>query len=133
MKYNKQWLQIPLENAVTHGDFPHQAFLITKGNKIFCSASIIHPKFLLTAARCFEHRLLYLRIVAGAHNLRESDQNREQTRALRHMVIPGNFNNETFENDIALLELYEALNFDGKYVNSVELWNSSWPLPGEKS
>ena len=118
-------------------DFPHQVLLeITNyENKHFCAASIIHPKFLLTAAGCFlnDYQLLHVRALAGAHDPKRSDGNTEQIREVIRLIPHDNLHNQTLDNDIALLELNETLNFDTKYVRSVEMWDSKWPLPRKKS
>ena len=121
-----------------HGDFPHQVSLqnTSTHNNHFCGASIIHPKFLLTAAHCFGEDLnvANVRAVAGAYNIKRSDGNEKQ-RQIRHVtrLIPHeNFNSKTFDNDIALLELDKAFNFDTKYVRPIILRDSKWPLPRKK-
>ena len=117
---------------MSHGDYPHQVFLQAYGH--FCGASIIQPKFLLSAAHCFggPRRVPYITALAGDHDLEESDDNREQIRRVTRVSIHENYNSSTHDNDIALLELDEPFNLDNKFVRSVKPWDLKWTLPRKK-
>ena len=121
---------------VTHGDFPHQVSLqdTDRQNPHFCGASIIHPKFLLTAAHCFvdPYKLSQFRAVAGEHDLTRSEGNREQIRKVTRLIKHEDYDATTYENDIALLELNERLDFDNEYVRPIALWDSAWQHPGKE-
>ena len=121
---------------VTHGGYPYQVSLqaTNDNNKHFCGASIIHPKFLLTAAHCLDgkNRLPYINAVAGKLDLKGSDGNREQIRTVSRLITHENYDASTWDNDIALLKLNKPLNFDYEYVRPVPLWNSAWKLPRKK-
>ena len=124
--------------GVVHGEFPHQVSLqaTDQKNHHFCGASIISPNFLLTAAHCFvgtTFGLPHVQAVAGDHHLEAQDGNREQTRRVTHLITHEDFNAKTWDNDIALLQLDTPLNFDNKYVRSIERWDSNWALPRKKS
>ena len=116
--------------------FPHQVSLqaVDKYNQHFCGASIIHPKFLLSAAHCFigtEYGVPYVRAVAGASTLTSScDGDREQIRHVTRVITHDHYNATTFDNDIALVLLDEPFSFDDKYVHPIILRDSEWPLPG---
>ena len=121
---------------VTAGDFPYQVSLqvTTEDNKHFCGASIIHPRFLLSAAHCFrKYKVPFIRAVAGAHNLTVVDENREQIRRVTRVVTHENYEASTWKNDIALLELDQSLDFDYKLVGPVMLRDPQWSLPGRNS
>ena len=120
---------------VSHGDYPHQVSLQDINNRRhFCGASIIHSKFLLTAAHCFiDHEAGNTIAVAGEHDLKASEWSRKQIRRVTRVIPHENYNAETSDNDIALLELDKPLNFDDKYVRSVGLWDSTWSLPRKQS
>ena len=66
--------------------------------------------------------------MAGEHSLTLNDHG-EQIRRVTRIIKHENYNAQTLDNDIALLELNEPLNFDDKYVRSVGLWDSAWELP----
>ena len=78
----------------------------------FCSASIIHPLLLLTAAHCLtNHKAAQIRVVTGAVDLKHYKGN-EQFREVRRVIKHENWNETTWDNDIALLVLNESLIFD---------------------
>ena len=116
----------------TTGDFAHQVSLQDSSihNMHFCTASIIHPMFLLTVAHCFEKRKVSsIRAVAGTQNTTVLDGNGEQIRYVTRLIPHRDYNKHTFDNDIALLELNEPLDFDATYVRPITIQVSKWPLP----
>ena len=75
----------------------------------------------------------HIRAVAGEHDLFESDGNKEQIRNVIRLTIHEYFDNDTYDNDIALLELNERLHFDNRYVSPITIRDSALSLPGKRS
>lgn len=101
----------------------------------FCGASVIHPRFLLSAGSCLDdkYKLPHIRAVAGNHDLNGSAEKREMILHVIRLITQDSYNARTHDNDIALLELNEPLNFDDKYVRPVKLWISAWKLPRKQT
>ena len=104
-------LRAPPGSDALHGQFPHQVSLQNaKGH--FCSASVIHPLHLLTAAHCLtNYKPGEIRVVTGALDLKRFNGS-EQFRKVRHVIKHENWNETTWNNDIALVILNESLVFD---------------------
>ena len=130
-----------LKVAANPAYFPYQVFLdITEGiaeKKSSCGAAIIHPNFLLSAASCFgsdgeTFYLSHIRVIAGVHDLKAFDGT-EQIRNVTRLTLHENYNTQTFDNDIALLQLNAPLNFDVKHVDAVQIRDSNVArLPGKR-
>ena len=96
------------------GEFPHQVYLSHKknGQEIMCSASIIHPLFLLTAAHCvFNMTPATIDIVTGEHDL-SWNEGSEQSPRVSSIIIHEKYDAATYANDIAILTLQSPLKLD---------------------
>ncbi|XP_066297658.1 mannan-binding lectin serine protease 1-like isoform X1 [Branchiostoma lanceolatum] len=98
------------------GAWPWQALVIHQGapriRKPFCGGALVDEKWILTAAHCVgENDILptgYLNVSLGLHNRKEPDDNvvfLEVKKVVRHP----DWNKDTFDSDIALLELKEEV------------------------
>jgi trypsin len=94
------------------GQFPWQISLQRRSGTGFshsCGGSILNERWVVTAAHCVDGaRTRNLRVVAGDHN-RTVNEGVEQTVNLSRIVEHPNYNAQTSENDIALLELSTPL------------------------
>ena len=112
--------------------FPHTVSLqSTYGrNRHFCGASIIHPRILVSAARCFkDYKPPYIQGVAGEWDL-ETAAGRVQVRSVSQLIIHEMYTASTHDNDIALVVLNESVKFDKYHVRPVLLLHPMSSLPG---
>ena len=103
-----------------NGQFPHQVSLQDKSGTNFCGASVIRPLLLVTAAHCFnKYKPADVRTVTGAHDLTNYNGN-EQIREVTHVIKHEDWNETTWDNDIAILVLNESLVFD-TYTKPIDI------------
>ncbi|XP_034642698.1 mast cell protease 3-like [Trachemys scripta elegans] len=83
---------------------PYMAYLdIQRGNKNYsCGGFLVVENFVLTAAHCNGDKIT---VTLGAHIIRE---HRQQTISMRHRIPHPQYNNETCNNDIMLLQLSQS-------------------------
>ena len=123
--------------AATSLEAPHHVSLrdMARRYEPFCSAAIIHPLLLLSAAHCFQQGKIQtpnIQAVAGAAEARArvavpTAQVREVTQVFQHKK----FNTTTWAHDIAILVLNESLEFND-YVHQIPVQDPAWELPGIK-
>jgi len=93
------------------GEYPFMVALVGKGkdafNGQFCGASYVGDGFVLTAAHCVEGASAdQIDAVIGIHDLKsESEQGKRI--AVSHIYAHQQYNSQSMENDIALLQLAE--------------------------
>ncbi|CAN9511627.1 unnamed protein product [Ophioblennius macclurei] len=99
------------------GEFPWQVSLQIKGFNHVCGASIISPTWLVTAAHCvqddgktrYSHPATW-EAQLGLHTQRQT-ANHVEKRGLKRIISHPNYNDYTFDNDIALMELDRPVAF----------------------
>lgn len=87
-----------IAGAPTH---EHPAVVaLVDGDRVRCSATLIHPRGLLTAAHCVASNIDRLEVVVGS-----SVRDRQQTVRLRGAWLHPRFDAATLANDVAIAEL----------------------------
>ncbi|KAK3531475.1 hypothetical protein QTP70_022104, partial [Hemibagrus guttatus] len=115
------------------GEWPWQVSLHYQTSGHVCGASIISNKWLLSAAHCFmtgdpayrepENWMTY-----SGMNDQQKDEKSVQMREVKTIITHSDYNQMTFDNDIAVLELKEPLEFSST-VHPVCLPSSSHVFP----
>ncbi|XP_044253502.1 brachyurin-like [Tribolium madens] len=96
-------------NDAQKGQFPWQVELMletTDNNRIFCSGAIISHVWVLTSASCIQNANS-ISVSYGSNN--SSDATTIESKS---HIIYKNFNNDTLQNDIGLVELKSHIIFD---------------------
>ncbi|XP_055019853.1 LOW QUALITY PROTEIN: suppressor of tumorigenicity 14 protein homolog [Boleophthalmus pectinirostris] len=118
------------------GEWPWQVSLHFMTNGHSCGASILSPKWLLSASHCFITNSQENRIPSNWQSYSGmQDQYKHddvQRRTIRRIITHPDYNQMTFDYDIALLELNEPLVF-GNSIQPICLPSSSHHFPAGMS
>ncbi|KAM9468577.1 suppressor of tumorigenicity 14 protein homolog isoform 2-T2 [Clarias gariepinus] len=115
------------------GEWPWQVSLHYQTSGHVCGASIISDKWLLTASHCFMTGEASYRdpsnwmTYSGMHDQQKDDTN-VQMREVKTIITHADYNQMTYDNDVALLELKQSLQFSST-VHPVCLPASSHVFP----
>ena len=97
--------------AAEEGSVPWQASLAVSGSNIFCGASVVTDRHLVTAAHCLagveQSTLGMVDILVNEYNT--ADNKKPVRRKISKVVIHPQFNQETLRNDIAVVTLRKSL------------------------
>uniref|UniRef100_A0A8C5P924 coagulation factor Xa n=1 Tax=Leptobrachium leishanense TaxID=445787 RepID=A0A8C5P924_9ANUR len=96
------------------GECPWQAVLVSDDNEAFCGGTIISPLLILTAAHCMNQTKSF-KVVVGELNLNKNDGT-ESTHRVERMIIHPKFIRLTYNFDIAVLKLRDAINFTDSII-----------------
>ncbi|KAL7289300.1 hypothetical protein TKK_0017233 [Trichogramma kaykai] len=119
------------------GQFPFLVSLRRTNERHFCSGTIIAKKWILTAAHCmkdpqspFGDNLApsAIVVVAGEIVLKNSNRSNQKNKVVKIVVHP-EFSDETYANDIALLELEHSFMLKSVLVHKLTI-NREFVEPG---
>ncbi|XP_012940643.1 serine protease hepsin [Aplysia californica] len=94
------------------GSWPWTVMLLELGSQV-CGGAILSENLVLTAAHCFEGKSIdshRWNVLAGRHYIDKVDRNEIKVK-VQSVIVHEKYNNDTVENDIALLVLHPALTF----------------------
>ncbi|XP_075768362.1 uncharacterized protein LOC142821352 [Pelodiscus sinensis] len=101
---------------------PYMAYLeIKRGEYRYCSGFLVAENFVLTAAHCQEGKIT---VILGAHNVTKQEKSQQRICVRRKIPHP-QYNRDTLNNDIMLLELEKPAELND-HVKTIPL-----PEPGE--
>lgn len=108
------------------GQFPHQVSLRRNTTRAhFCGGSIIHERFVLSAAHCTQNAFSMpanVQIAVGAHHRANGGILHTVLRIINHP----RFNRRRMENDICVIQTTTPIRF-GQYVRAIKLPSTNLP------
>ncbi|XP_043558318.1 serine protease 56 [Chiloscyllium plagiosum] len=115
-------------NRAAPGSWPWLVLLKLNGN-VMCGGVLVQHSWIITAAHCFtgNRNENYWQVVIGEYDLKKQDTE-EKILQINRIITHPKFNQRTFNNDIALLELTEPITIS-EHVNFVCLPESVGELP----
>ncbi|XP_066977455.1 trypsin-1-like [Macrobrachium rosenbergii] len=81
--------------------------------KLYCGASLINDRFLITAAHCIKRvNKARVDILLGSYNKSDASEVSRQVRRVKDWWAHDGFDRRTFINDVGIIELNEPVEFD---------------------
>ena len=100
-------------------EWPWLAALVTPGEGQYCGATLISDTYVLTAAHCVvQYKPHQIKVKLGEYDFKKRGETRDKTFAIESIKIHENWNDETYEHDIAILRLKMRATFN----------KSIWPI-----
>ncbi|XP_069613991.1 coagulation factor X [Ranitomeya imitator] len=96
------------------GECPWQAVLLSEDNEPFCGGTILSKQFILTAAHCM-NQTKYFKVIVGEMNTLKKD-GAESIHKVDKIIIHPKFVRLTYDFDIAVVKLKEAINFTDNII-----------------
>jgi hypothetical protein len=106
------------------GRWPWQVVILNKYREAFCGGTLVHPRWVLTAAHCVRKHLV---VRVGEHDLVIREDS-EKEYIIKESVLHPDYNRDTVDNDMALLRLPEPVEL-GKSVGLACVPEQAEPLP----
>ena len=91
------------------GRWPWQIVILNKYREAFCGGTLIHPRWILTASHCVRKHLI---VRVGEHDL-VVHEGSEKEFVVKRAILHPDYNRDTVDNDVALLELPEPVRLGG--------------------
>ncbi len=123
--------------ATSTGEFPYLAGIYSiSGGNYYCAGALISKRYVLTAGHCMIDEASNIKVVVGRNDLSETTIGRDVT--VLQKIVHADYNDDTVQNDIALLQLAEDVLEDVsaniQYVDitstppqvGTSLWAASW-------
>jgi len=118
-------------SEATPNQWPWQAAIFINGRS-FCGGSIVSERFVMTAAHCIHEGAEYT-VMLGAHNVREaSEPHRVEITSYNGYTHP-DYPATRWENDIALIELPQAITFNEYILPACIPQTSNTLVGGERA
>ncbi|XP_069829048.1 coagulation factor X-like [Dendropsophus ebraccatus] len=96
------------------GECPWQAVLFSEDDEPFCGGTILSRHFVLTAAHCM-NQTKYFKVIVGEMNTLKKDGT-ESVHKVDKIIIHPKFVRLTYDFDIAVIKLKEAINFTDNII-----------------
>merc|ERR1712172_380867 len=99
------------------GKLPYQVMFMpcTSGGLCsLCGGTIVNKKFVVTAAHCWDSRDTDLKVIVGEHSICDGINEGGKVIKVKTATSHPDYNKQTMDNDIAVLELSEELTFTDK-------------------
>ena len=106
------------------GRWPWQIVILNKYREAFCGGTLVHPRWVVTAAHCVRKHLI---VRVGEHDL-VVHEGAEKEYTVKRAILHPDYNRDTVDNDLALLELPEPVEL-GKNAAIACLPDQDEPLP----
>ena len=109
------------------GRWPWQVVILNKYREAFCGGTLIHPRWVLTASHCVRKHLI---VRVGEHDL-VIHEGSETEYVVRRTIVHPDYNRDTVDNDVALLELPEPVEL-GRHAGLACLPDQQEALPDQE-
>jgi len=97
-------------------EFPWRVGLYSRGKGVFCGGTVISPNWVITAAHCIGKagwtHTQPLQVNVGDHDYTTTSDTQNQLITIDRIINHAAYNDQTQDNDVALLHMERALTYD---------------------